>query len=189
MQRLIAAAGLALLFAGAAGAQPAAKSVPFEPKTQVDGKVLQVMLRNQALFRLDDGGLPVLDSVQEGQLAVAHPPGAATESFAAPPAGMIAAAVDGSVEKHATFLKVWNHTAHSIQYRAMALEMMQGNTLHPVIVEPCPVPPGGVRTESWPAPIIAVGLSNFRRASPQALARCGGAKPAGPKPSLPKKGK
>jgi hypothetical protein len=179
---LVAAAGLIAL-AGAASAQP--KTAAFEPKTQVDGQVLQVMTRTRALFRLDDGGLPVLDSVQQGYLASAHPPGAVADSFQPPGPGLLAAALDGSAETHVSILKVWNHTARPIQYHAVVLEMMQGNVLKPVIVETCPVPPGAAMSESWPAPIAAVALSGFKAAKAMP-ARCGGAKLAPPRP---KKGK
>jgi hypothetical protein len=185
---LAVAAALVLALAGAAAAQPAGKSIGFEPKTEVDGQVLQVMVKTRALFRLDDGGLPVLDTVEQGQLTAAHPPGHANETYGLPGPGMLAAALDGSAEKHVSVLKVWNRTTRPIEYRAVVLEMMQGNTLHPVIVQTCPVPPGAAITESWPAPIAAVGMSRFKTASKAALARCGvGARPPGHKPT--KKGK
>jgi hypothetical protein len=184
MARALAGIAAALMLAAPAAAQPP-KSVPFQPKTQVDNNILQVLFGERALFRLDDGGKPVLDAVEKGQLAAAHPPGAANETFKPPPAGLLAAAVDGSVEKHATFLKVWNRTGHPIEYEAIVLEMLQGDVLRPVPVATCPVAPGGVRTESWPAPIAAVGMLRFKPASKAALARC--AKPAAPK--TPRKGK
>jgi hypothetical protein len=182
--RSVLVAALTLVLTGAAAAQP--KTAAFEPKTQVDGQVLQVMTRTRALFRLDDGGLPVLDKVEQGFLAAAHPQGAVAESYQPPPPGLLAAALDGSAETHRSVLKVWNHTAKPVQYSAVVLEMMQGNVLKPVIVETCPVPAGAAMSESWPAPIAAVALSRFKpvKAMP---ARCGGARLA-PK-SAPKKGK
>ena len=155
----------------------APKSLKFEPKTQVDGAILQVIFGERALFRLDDAGQPVLDSVEKGQLAAAHPPGAATETYAAPAPGLIAAALDGSAERQATILKVWNRLPHAVAYRVIVL-VLHGQSLTPMAVPSCPVPAGGVRMETWPAPVVAVGLSRFKLATKEALARCAGHKPA-----------
>ena len=151
-------------------APPAAQTLGFTAKTFVDGPVLQVILGERALVRLDDGGLPVLDGVEKGQLAVAHPAGAVSETFTPPGPGLIGAALDGSAEKKASSLKVWNGTGHAIQYQAVVL-VLHGQTLHPVAVRTCPVAAGGVRVETWPAPIVAVGLSRFKTASKAALAQ------------------
>ena len=192
MVRILAGLALAAALAGVAAAQPAAKaeaptSLKFEPKTQVDGDILQVIFGERALFRLDDAGKPVLDSVDKGQLAAAHPAGAATESYATPGPGLLAAALDGSAEKQASVMKVWNRLDHPVEYRAIVL-VLHGQSLSPVPVPTCPVPAGGVRSETWPAPVVAVGLSRFKPASKAALARCTvAAKPAA-KPA-PKKGK
>jgi hypothetical protein len=184
---LVAGALLALALAGDAAAQAApkpeapvvARSAKFEPKTQVDGGILQVLFGERALFRLDDGGKPVLEAVERGQLAAAHPPGAASETFAPPGPGLLAAALDGSAEAHVTVLKIWNRTGRPIAYRAIALELLQGEVLRPVPAPTCPVPAGGVRVEVWPAPVVAVGLARFEPASKEALARCAAAaKPA-----------
>jgi hypothetical protein len=142
--------------------------MPFQPKTFVDGSILQVILGERAIIRLDDSGMPVLDSVEKGQLAVAHPDGAVTESFKPPPQGLIAAALDGSAEKKATSLKIWNGTGHPIEYRAIVL-VLHGQTLHAMPVPTCPVAAGHVRLETWPAPIVAVGLSRFKPATKAAL--------------------
>lgn len=192
MRTLIAAVAL-LALAGPAPAQPAQpplpKSLPFQPKTLVDGDVLQVIFGERALFRLDDGGKPVLDSVEQGKLAVAHPAGTVAETYAAPGPGLVAAALDGSAETRASSLKVWNRLGHPIEYRVLAL-VLQGEALHPVAVPTCPVPAGGVRTETWPAPVVAVGLSRFKPASKEALARCAaGARPKPAAPKTPAKGK
>jgi hypothetical protein len=189
--RIPTGAAIVLALVAPAAAQPAPKaeaprSFKFEPKTQVDGEILQVVFGERALFRLDDGGKPVLDSVEKGQLAAAHLPGAAAEAFQPPGPGLIAAALDGSAEKQASVLKVWNRLGHAIEYKTIVL-VLHGQALSPVAVPTCPIPAGGVRTESWPAPVVAVGLSRFKPASKEALARCaGGAKPAA-KPA-PKKG-
>ena len=165
------AAALALAASAAAAPAPAPpKSVPFDPKTQVDGAILQVIFGERAVFRIDDAGLPVLDAVEKGKLAAAHPPGTAKETYAAPGPGLLAAALDGSAEVKASKLKVWNHTGRPIEYTAHVL-VLDGEALHPVAVSPCPVPAGGVRTESWPAPIVAVGLTGFKAATAAALAR------------------
>ena len=171
--RIFSGAVVALLLAGAADAAEPAAAAPttmaFQPKTYVDGAILQVILGERALFRLDDGGQPVLDSVEKGQLAVAHPDGAVTEAFKPPPDGEVAVALDGSAEKKATSLKIWNGTSEPIEYRAIVLVLKQGQTLQAMPVPTCPVAPGHVRLETWPAPIVAVGLSRFKPASKTAL--------------------
>lgn len=154
----------------APAAQAATKALTFEPKTMVDGETLQVILGQRAVFGIDGKGLPVIEKVEEGQLVDAHPAGKAKETFVAPESGLVAAAVDGSAENRATYLKVWNGTGDPLEYRAVAL-VLRGDKLSPVPVTPCPIPPGQVRTESWPAPIVAVGLARFKTASKEALAR------------------
>jgi hypothetical protein len=187
VSRLLIGLVTSLALAGTAmAAEPAAKpaapqtaapqtatpqTMAFEPKTFVDGAILQVILGERALVRVDDAGKPVLDSVQKGQLAVAHPDGAVTESFTPPPEGVIAAALDGSAEKRATSLKIWNGTGQPIEYRAIVLVLQSGQTLRAMPVPTCPVAAGHIRLESWPAPIVAVGLSRFKAASKEALAQ------------------
>jgi len=139
----------------------AAKSLTIEQKTTVQGETLQVVLGQRALFRLDDKGLPVLDKVEEGQLAAAHPEGTVTETFEPPPQGQIAVALDGSAEARATILKVWNRTEKAIDYRAIALVMNQGKVT-PTPAPVCAVAAGGVRTETWRRPVVAVGLGRFK---------------------------
>ncbi|MFC3070790.1 hypothetical protein [Phenylobacterium soli] len=166
-----AALGLAAAPALAAEPAPAApKTMGFTPKTYVDGPVLQVILGERALFRLDDSGNPVLESVEKGQLAVAHPAGAVSETFKPPAFGAMGVALDGSAEKKASSIKVWNGTGRPVQYRAVVL-VLHGETLRPVAVPTCPVAPGATRIESWPAPIVAVGLSRFKAATKAALAQ------------------
>jgi hypothetical protein len=175
--RVFSATAIALALAGAAAAQPSATtgakppslSMAFQPKTYVDGEILQVILGERALLRLDSGGNPVLDNVEKGQLAAAHPEGSVTETFTPPPDGEIAAALDGSAEKRATSLKVWNGTAQPIEYKAILLVLKQGGVLQAVPAPTCPVEPGHIRLETWPAPVVAVGLSRFKPASPEAL--------------------
>jgi hypothetical protein len=151
----------------APAAVAAAKSITVEQKTLVQGDTLQVVLGQRALFRIDDKGLPVLAKVEEGQLADAHPPGAVTETFEAPPEGQLAIALDGSAEARATVLKVWNRTGKAIAYNAIALVMRQGKVT-PTPAPVCDVASGAVRTEKWPRPVVAVGLQRFK---PTAAAR------------------
>jgi hypothetical protein len=182
VRRVLSGTALTLMLAGAASAaappakpakpaaaKPAPQTMAFQPKTYVDGAILQVILGERALFRLDSGEKPVLDNVEKGQLAAAHPDGAVNETFAPPPDGLIAAALDGSAEKRATSLKIWNGTSQPIEYRAIVLVMKQGQTLQAMPVPTCPVAPGHVRLETWPAPIVAVGLSRFKPATKAAL--------------------
>ena len=148
----------------APAAVAAARSLTVEQKTMVEGGTLQVVLGQRAVFRLDSKGMPVLAKVEEGQLAAAHPEGAVTETFAPPPDGQIAVALDGSAETRATILKVWNQTAKAVDYAAIALIMRRGKvTPEPAPI--CAVPPRSVRTETWPRPVVAVGLQRFKQST------------------------
>jgi hypothetical protein len=149
-------------------AQAAAQQLTFEPKTKVDGETLQVILGQRATFSLDPKGALKIEKVEDGQLAVAHPAGKVKETFEKPETGFVAAALDGSAEKKATSLKIWNATDKPLEYRAVAL-VMRGQTLVPVPVQTCAIAPGGVRVETWPRPILAVGLARFK---PAILATC-----------------
>jgi hypothetical protein len=171
--------GPALLLAAALAAptpapgldEPLART--FSPGTKVEGSVVQVMLGERALVRLDDKGLPVLIKVEKGQLADAHPAGAVIETFAAPPPGEIAIALDGSAEKRATILKVWNGAPRPLAYSAIALVLSQGQKLEAGPAPVCPAPAHGVRVQSWPRPVVAVGLSRFRAPDKVKPAACG----------------
>jgi len=145
----------------APAAVAAAKSLTIGQKTAVEGETLQVVLGQRAVFRLDDKGLPVLDKVEEGQLAAAHPEGTVTETFEPPPQGQIAVALDGSAEARATILKVWNQTDKAIDYRAIALVMNKGKVT-PTPAPVCAVAAGAIRTETWRRPVVAVGLGRFK---------------------------
>ncbi|WP_374469090.1 hypothetical protein [Phenylobacterium sp.] len=142
-------------------AQAAAQSLSFQPKTMVDGETLQVVLGQRAVFTVGDNGRPYLERVEEGKLAEAHPAGKASEAFASPGDGLVAAALDGSAEKRVTVLKVWNGRAQPLDFRGMALVMRNGQTLAPAPLNICAVPPGETKTYTWPAPIVAVGLARF----------------------------
>jgi hypothetical protein len=144
----------------APGPKAAAQSLPFQPKTMVDGETLQVILGQRAVFTVGDNGRPALEKVEEGKLAEAHPTGQVKESFKAPGQGLVAAALDGSAEKKATTLKVWNGGGQPLDFRAVAL-VLRGQKLTPMPVNICAVPAGQVRSQSWPAPIVAVGLARF----------------------------
>lgn len=151
---------------------PGAKSaLEFDPKTKVDGPALQVILGERAVFRIDEAGMPKLDSVEAGKLVAAHPAGAVSETFTSPGAGRLAAALDGSAERRATALKVWNGLDYPVDYSAVALTLRNGETLTPTRVTVCAVKPGETRTEVWPAPVVAVGLMGFKRAGADAAAR------------------
>jgi hypothetical protein len=147
----------------------ATKSLTVEQKTLVQGGTLQVVLGQRALFRLDSKGQPVLNKVEEGQLAAAHPAGSITEAFDAPPEGQIAVALDGSAEVRATILKVWNQTGKPLDYGAIALIMRQGKVT-PTAAPVCAVPPHAIRTETWKRPVVAVGLTRFKQ--PAAVKAC-----------------
>jgi hypothetical protein len=162
-----------LIAAVAASSQPAqapAKTPPepaklvmsFTPKTMVENGSLQVILGERAVFHIASGGKPELDEVQKGQLADAHASGAVTETFEAPASGKLAAALDGSAEKRASFLKVWNNTDQWVSYQAIALVKKPGGAIAPVPAPVCSLPPGGLRIEAWPRPIVAVGLARFK---------------------------
>ena len=148
----------------APAAVAAAKSLTIEQKTLVQDGTLQVVLGQRALFRLDDKGQPVLAKVEEGQLVAAHPPGAVTETFEPPPEGQIAVALDGSAEIRATVLKVWNQTGKALDYNAIALIMRRGKVA-PEPAPVCAVAPRSVRTETWPRPVVAVGLQRFKQSA------------------------
>lgn len=137
-----------------------AKALTVESKTTVAGGTLQIVLGQRAVFRLDDKGLPVLVRVEDGQLAAAHTSGTATETFEPPAKGELAAALDGSAEVRATVLKVWNQTDRAVSYAAIALVMRQGKVT-PAPAPVCDVPAGAVRVETWPRPVVAVGLQRF----------------------------
>lgn len=139
------------------------RAVTLQQKTFVQGGTLQVVLGQRAVFRLDDQGQPVLDKVEEGQLAAAHPEGTVTETFGPPPDGQIAIALDGSAETRSTILKVWNETDTAFDYSAIALVMSKGKVM-PAAAPVCAMPPRGIRIETWRRPVVAVGLGRFKEA-------------------------
>ena len=152
---------------------PGAKGagLEFDPRTKVDGPALQVIMGERAVFRIDEAGVPKLDSVEAGKLVAAHPAGVVRETFTSPGAGRLAAALDGSAERRATVLKLWNGLDYPVDYSAVALVLRNGEALTPTRVTVCAVKPGETRTELWSAPVVAVGLMGFKRAGPDATAR------------------
>ena len=129
----------------------------------VNGPALQVVFGERAVFHLDDKGAPVLDRVEKGPLAMAHPAGAVKETFEALGPGKLAIALDGSPQKKASYLKVWNGLDHPVLYRAGVLAYEDGK-LKPATVRVCAAPAGGTGSQTWPAPIAAVVVANFTAA-------------------------
>lgn len=150
-----------------AAARPATEAAVkgyFDPKTKiVEGPALQVVFGERAVFHLNENGEPVLDRVEKGKLAVAHPPGAAKESFTKPAAGKLAVALDGSAEKKASYLKIWNGLDYPVAYRAGVLVLVKGK-LAPFAAKVCAVPAGGTTYETWPRPVVAVAVASFAKA-------------------------
>ncbi|WP_296597188.1 hypothetical protein [Phenylobacterium sp.] len=145
----------------APAAAAAAKSVEIEPRTLVQGDTLQVVLGQRAVFHLGEQGAPILDRVETGKLAEAHPDGEVTESFEPPAEGQFAVALDGSVEKRASVLKIWNATGKALDYAVIALIPRKGH-ITPEPAPVCAVSAQSLRTEIWPRPVLAVGLMRFK---------------------------
>lgn len=136
----------------------------FDRKTKVDGGVLQVVFGDRAVFHLGDRGQPQIDKVEKGQLAVAHVAGSVKESFGKPDAGQLAVALDGSAEKKASYIKVWNGLDYPVIYKAGVLVLHNG-VLEPAQVRVCAVPAGQTHYETWPRPVVAVALGGFTKAA------------------------
>jgi hypothetical protein len=161
-------AALAVASAAAMAAEAPVTTAPrgaaFSGKTEmVEGPALQVVFGVRAVFHLDDGGAPVLDAVEPGPLAMAHPIGAVTEAFEAPGAGKLAIALDGSPQKKASYLKIWNGLDHPVLFRAGVLAYEKG-VLKPATVRVCATPAGGTSSQTWSAPIAAVVVASFTAA-------------------------
>jgi hypothetical protein len=141
------------------------KAPLFDPVTKVDGKFVQVVKGARAVFHLGDDRAPVLDKAETGLLAAAHPIGTAKEEFAKPDKGQLAFAVDGSAEKRASYLKVWNGLDYPVAYKAIILVLQPGGKTAPVPVKTCAVAPGATDLLTWPRPVIAVAVTEFTRAA------------------------
>jgi hypothetical protein len=163
-----AAAGLPLLREA-----QMAPDAPLERRTMVEDGALQVVFGERAIFLLSaDDGEPRLSDIQQGRLEIAHPQGAVRETFAAPPKGRLAAALDGSAEKGSSYLKVWNGTDKPVAYRAQAM-VLRGGKILPLAAPVCAVMPGETRTQSWPSAIAAVVLSRFTPPEADAISHAG----------------
>lgn len=146
---------------------------PLERKTKVEAGALQVVFGERAVFQVaGEDGAPSLVGVEPGRLAVAHPLGSVRETFAQPAAGRLAAALDGSAEMGASFLKVWNSSDKPVSYRAQAL-VLRGGKITRLAAPVCAVPPGQARTQSWPSAIAGVVLSRFTTPEPDAITHAG----------------
>jgi hypothetical protein len=160
----LAAAPAAVAVAEEAPATTTPSGVAFSGKTEmVEGPALQLVFGQRAVFHLDDKGAPVLDAVETGPLALAHPLGTVTEAFEPPGAGKLAIALDGSPQKKASYLKVWNGLDHPVLFRAGVLAYEKG-VLTPATVRVCATPGGGTSSQTWPAPIAAVVVASFTAA-------------------------
>jgi hypothetical protein len=178
MQGRKAAFQIAVLFAAALAVAPAVQAaedapppaaggVGFSDKTEMvdtpQGPALQIVFGERAVFHLDAKGEPVLDEAQKGQLAMAHPPGAVKETFAPPGPGKLAIAIDGSAEKQASYLKIWNGLDHPVIYHAGVLAFVKGK-LTPMTVKVCAAPARGINDQTWPMPVQAIAVANFTAA-------------------------
>jgi hypothetical protein len=137
----------------------------FDPVTKVDGKFVQVVKGARAVLHLSDDGLPVLDKAESGPLASAHPIGEAKETFEAPDKGRLAFALDGSAEKRASYLKVWNQLDYAVAYRAIILVLQPGGKTQPVPVRTCAVAGGATDLLTWPRPVLAVAITDIAKAA------------------------
>lgn len=164
--------GMACVMAGAPMAYAAEESpaptvaggLAFSKKTEtVEGPALQVVFGERAVFHLDDGGQPVLEEAQKGPLAMAHPAGSVKEIFEPPGAGKLAIALDGSPEKRASYLKIWNGLDHPVLFKAGVLAYVDG-ALKPMSVKVCATPAGKTNSLTWPMPIAAAVVASFTAA-------------------------
>lgn len=142
-------------------------AVGFDPKTKVEGGNVQVMQGQRALFRLDGKAAPVLDGVDMGKLGAAQPEGEA-ETYRGSGAGRIGVALDGSPARKQSYMKVWNGLARPVTFE-LELAAIRGGQLMRRKVEGCAVPAGGVHSQSWPDPIIAVTVSKVAPAARDAI--------------------
>lgn len=144
-----------------------------ERRTKVEGDTVQVVFGERATFLLsDEDGGPRLSNIEPGRLAVAHRLGSVRETFGALPQARVAAALDGSAEMGASFLKVWNNLDRPISYRADAL-VLRGGQIQRLVASVCALAPGETRVQSWPSAVAAVVLSRFSAPEPDAAARAG----------------
>ena len=159
----IAAAGI-WLAAGAAQAQmptipvEALQAAGLDPRTKVEGEAVQVMTGQRAVIRLDEAGRPSLDDVEAGRIGKAVADG--KETYKGAGAGKLAFALDASVEKRQSILKIWNGLTRPVAYEA-EITALRGGKLMKKMSTICTVPAGAVGYEVWPDPVISVTLSKF----------------------------
>lgn len=160
---VIAAAGI-WLAAGAAQAQmptipvEALQAAGLDPRTKVEGEAVQVMTGQRAVIRLDEAGRPSLDDVEAGRIGKAVADG--KETYKGAGAGKLAFALDASVEKRQSILKIWNGLTRPVAYEA-EITALRGGKLMKKMSTICTVPAGAVGYEVWPDPVISVTLSKF----------------------------
>ncbi len=159
----IAAAGI-WLAAGAAQAQmptipvEALQAAGLDPRTKVEGGAVQVMTGQRAVIRLDEAGRPSLDDVEAGRIGKAVADG--KETYKGAGAGKLAFALDASVEKRQSILKIWNGLTRPVAYEA-EITALRGGKLMKKMSTICTVPAGAVGYEVWPDPVISVTLTKF----------------------------
>ena len=159
----IAVAGI-WLAAGAAQAQmptipvEALQAAGLDPRTKVEGGAVQVMTGQRAVIRLDEAGRPSLDDVEAGRIGKAVADG--KETYKGAGAGKLAFALDASVEKRQSILKIWNGLTRPVAYEA-EITALRGGKLMKKASTICAVPAGAVGYEVWPDPVISVTLSKF----------------------------
>ena len=159
----IAVAGI-WLAAGVAQAQmptipvEALQAAGLDPRTKVEGGAVQVMTGQRAVIRLDEAGRPSLDDVEAGRIGKAVADG--KETYKGAGAGKLAFALDASVEKRQSILKIWNGLTRPVAYEA-EITALRGGKLMKKMSTICTVPAGAVGYEVWPDPVISVTLSKF----------------------------
>lgn len=136
----------------------ALKAAGLDPETKVTGAAVQVMTGQRAVVQLDDAGQPALDGVEAGRIGMATPDG--KETYKGAGAGKLAFALDASVEKRQSILKIWNGLTRPLAYEA-EITALRGGKLMKRMSTICTVPAGAVGYEVWPDPVISVTLSKF----------------------------
>ncbi|WP_309643069.1 hypothetical protein [Phenylobacterium sp.] len=138
-------------------------AVGFDPKTKVESGAVQVMQGQRALFHLEAKAGPVLYAIETGKLGAAQPEGQA-ETYKGSGAGRIGVALDSSPAKRQTFMKVWNGLARPVTFELELAAIRNGQLMRRKI-EACAVPAGGVHSQAWPDPIIALTVSKVALAA------------------------
>ena len=162
--RTLAIAALALTAAGVAQAQAptvppeALKAAGLDPQTKVEGGAVQVMSGQRAVLRLDAAGAPSLTAVEAGRIGMASADG--KETYKGAGAGKLAFALDASLEKRQSVLKIWNGLTRPVAYEA-EITALRGGKLMRKKSTICTVPAGQVGYEVWPDPVLSVTLSKF----------------------------